>query len=189
MFDNGHPTSPADLTDQHLEIAGKVASRLMRRYRWLPREDIKSYAYLGLAQAAQKYDDSRGVPFVCYALTKATFLAVDQMRKDGMLTRKDRPKGDQDAVSLSVELPDPGARKAHDRVIARDLLTSLIKKVPDRDRKLIMMYYTEHMTMKEIGQVFGISESAVCLRHKALMNKLRRMVNTSKNPTLRRLGA
>ena len=37
------------------------------------------------------------------------------------------------------------------------------------------MYYSKHMTFREIAQVFEISESSVCLRHKALIRRLRRL--------------
>ena len=170
------------LTEEHLPLAKKIAARLARRYRWINRDELTSYANLGLALAAKSFNPDRGVPFACYAMRKAMFLAIDEMRKDGLLTRKDRPKGDRDAAPLTHELPDPRSRASRDRMEARDAVGTLMKNLRSEDRQLLMMYYVERLTMKEIGKVFSISESAVCLRHKALLTKLRRDAGSQSVP-------
>ena len=37
------------------------------------------------------------------------------------------------------------------------------------------MYYADGLTFREIGEVMEISEASVCLRHKAILGRLRRM--------------
>ena len=66
----------------------RIAARLHRWYEWVPVNDLESYAYLGLAMAAKIYQPDRGVPFENFASRKAMYLAIDEMRKDGVLKRR-----------------------------------------------------------------------------------------------------
>ena len=72
----------------HMPIAERIASRLHHWYGWVDMDDLRSYAYLGLALAAKKYRADRGVPFGIFACRKGTFIAIDEMRKDGVLRRR-----------------------------------------------------------------------------------------------------
>lgn len=181
-------TNPTDLVNEHLSLGRQIAARLKRRYTWVPMEDLYSYALLGLTMAADAFDETRGVPFPNFASQKGMFWAIDQMRKDGVLRRRSSAnmprvlpfseasgvQRDEDAWTPEVE--DLGADDDRDHFEARDLCHTLLQQLRRQDREMLIMYYTERMTFREIAKVFGISESSVCLRHKALIRKLRRMV-------------
>lgn len=162
------------LAARHVGLARRIAGRLHHSYGWVSRDDLHSYAFLGLSLAARVYESDRGVPFDRFALYKGMFLAIDEMRKDGVLQRR-RVKTPVRTIPIAGELPDPKCDQALDAMETRDMCRSLLSKLKADDRRLLMMYYSDHMTFKEIAGVFGISESAVCLRHKAQINKLRRL--------------
>jgi RNA polymerase sigma factor (sigma-70 family) len=166
------------LAVEHMPLANRIASRLHRMYSWVGIDDLRSYAYLGLALAEQTYESDRGVPFVQFAWRKAMYLAIDEMRKDSVLCRR-RTKPGPTFGALSPEMHDPASNEAKDKVEKRDLCSSLLRKLRQQDRQLLTMYYADEMTFKEIARVFGISESAVCLRHKALLGRLRRLAKTA----------
>ena len=46
-----------------------------------------------------------------------------------------------------------------------DNLTEAIKKLSDRQRQIILLYYQQHLTMKQIAEVFEITESRVSQMH------------------------
>lgn len=159
------------LARDHVELAGKIACRLCRSYSWVGIDDLRSYAYLGLALAERAFRPELGVPFVKFAWRKAMFLAIDEMRKDGVVSRKDARRTTCSALPFETADPQSGALlRCVDRT---DLYDSLMMGLKDRDHRLVEMYYTDGMTFREIARVFGITESAVCLRHKTLINKLR----------------
>ncbi|MHC4985941.1 MAG: sigma-70 family RNA polymerase sigma factor [Planctomycetota bacterium] len=162
------------LAPDNLPLSDGIAARLRRLYCWVPIEDLKSYAYLGLALAAKAYEPSRGVPFPQFAWRKGMYLAIDEMRKDGVLSRR-RTTPAPTFGTLTPDIPDPYGPKGHAAVDRKDMCTSLLKKLRPQDRQLLMMYYSDELTFKEIAKVFDISESAVCLRHKALIERLRRL--------------
>ena len=169
---------PNDLAVENVSLADGIASRLHRLYCWVPIEDLKSYAYLGLALAARTYEPGRGVPFPQFAWRKGMYLAIDEMRKDSVLSRR-RTTPAPSFGQLSPDIPDPHGPKGYASVDRQDLCESLLKKLRPQDRQLLMMYYSDELTFKEIAKVFDISESAVCLRHKALIVRLRRLGQTT----------
>jgi len=55
----------------------------------------------------------------------------------------------------------------------RDLLAEAIDQLPERHRLVIALYYYEEMTMKEIAEVLGVSESRVSQIHSQALLSLR----------------
>lgn len=53
------------------------------------------------------------------------------------------------------------------------ILVAEIGKLKLRDQQIISLYYKEDLTLKEIGQVLGVSESRTSQMMKAIMTKLR----------------
>jgi RNA polymerase sigma factor for flagellar operon FliA len=54
----------------------------------------------------------------------------------------------------------------------RSVLGVAMKTLPERYQKVVMLYYKNEMTMKEIGGVLGINESRVSQIHKAALEKM-----------------
>ncbi len=170
----------------NMPIARQIASRLKRRYAWVAMDDLYSYALLGLTMSANAFDANRGVPFPNYASQKGMFWAIDEMRKDGVLRRRSSSSlprilpfsdvgwGDSEE-SWTPEVMDGHAEEDRKQMEARDLCTALLRRLGKRDRQLLVMYYSQRLRFREIAKVLGISESSVCLRHKALIQKLRRL--------------
>ncbi|MCU1262594.1 MAG: polymerase, sigma 28 subunit, FliA/WhiG family, partial [Bryobacterales bacterium] len=51
-------------------------------------------------------------------------------------------------------------------------LKTAIKTLPDRYQKVVVLYYTKDMTMKQIGAVMDINESRVSQIHKTALEKM-----------------
>jgi len=162
------------LAREHVSLATQIAYRLSRRYAWVGLDDLHSYAYIGISLAARSFDPSRGLSFARFACSKAMFLAIDEMRKDGVLRRADAAERKPEVSAVSLELPDPAACRDHELLEAREFCSELIRKLDKKDRELLTMVYIEKMTYREVAKVYHISESAVCLRHKALLGRLRK---------------
>jgi len=95
------------------------------------------------------------------------------LRNVGLISASSRgPEGD--------DLPPPEfpgrADTQPDRMCAREQLRSLLlnamQVLPERYRKVVLLYYTNEMTMKEIGGILGINESRVSQIHKSALEKM-----------------
>ncbi|HHW98642.1 MAG TPA: FliA/WhiG family RNA polymerase sigma factor [Firmicutes bacterium] len=78
-----------------------------------------------------------------------------------------------DLASLLVAAPssDPANQLLEDERIEE--LAEAIAHLSQREQLLLSLYYNEGLTLKEIGQVLGISESRVSQIHTAVVLKLR----------------
>ncbi len=54
----------------------------------------------------------------------------------------------------------------------KNVLGDAMKSLPERYQKVVVLYYTNEMTMKEIGGVLGINESRVSQIHKSALEKM-----------------
>jgi RNA polymerase sigma factor for flagellar operon FliA len=61
----------------------------------------------------------------------------------------------------------------------RGVLSVAMKTLPERYQKVVSLYYTGEMTMKEIGGILGINESRVSQIHKAALEKMQVVLQTS----------
>jgi RNA polymerase sigma factor FliA len=71
----------------------------------------------------------------------------------------------------------PASRESHpDSMCAREelreVLAVAVKTLPERYQKVVLLYYTKEMTMKEIGDIMGINESRVSQIHKTALEKM-----------------
>lgn len=58
------------------------------------------------------------------------------------------------------------------RTQMRRTLASAMKTLPERYQKVVFLYYTSEMTMKEIGSVLGVNESRISQIHKTALEKM-----------------
>jgi RNA polymerase sigma factor for flagellar operon FliA len=54
----------------------------------------------------------------------------------------------------------------------REKLDLALGALPERYKKVVLLYYTNEMTMKEIGGLLGINESRVSQIHKSALEKM-----------------
>lgn len=76
---------------------------------------------------------------------------------------------------------------AHDPVAAfevdemKHVLADAISRMPDRERLVLTLYYYEGLTLSEIGDVLGVTESRVCQIHtKAILQMRARLAEPAK---------
>jgi len=66
----------------------------------------------------------------------------------------------------------PAAAQAAEKKEMCDKLTEMVERLDSDEREVMMLYYYEHLEMKEIGRKMGISDSRVCQIHRKTLAKL-----------------
>jgi RNA polymerase sigma factor for flagellar operon FliA len=78
-----------------------------------------------------------------------------------------------DSVSLLDTISDPRADDPQEALAGseiKDALTESISGLPEREQLVVALYYYENLTLREIGEVLGVTESRVSQLHtKAVM--------------------
>ena len=81
-----------------------------------------------------------------------------------------------DQVSLLDTIPDPGAAdpvRELDISDMKDSLADAIARLPEREKLVIALYYYENLTLREIGEVLGVTESRVSQLHTKAVLRLK----------------
>ena len=91
--------------------------------------------------------------------------------------------GDGDQVSLLDTLEDPESVRpadALDETELRETLADAIARLPEREKVVITLYYYEELTLREIGEVLGVTESRISQLHtKAVLRLKSRLAGVS----------
>lgn len=66
---------------------------------------------------------------------------------------------------------------------SRRLLLDAIKQLNERQRTVLLLYYFEELTLAEIGQILGVTESRVCQIRTEAVLQLRGRLNGNRHPT------
>jgi RNA polymerase sigma factor for flagellar operon FliA len=81
-----------------------------------------------------------------------------------------------DQVSLLDTLQDPGApdpANVIDATELKDRIADAIARLPEREKLVVALYYYENLTLREIGEVLGVTESRVSQLHTKAVLRLR----------------
>jgi len=86
------------------------------------------------------------------------------------------PEGSGGAISVIDTIHDPNAvdpeTEAHASEL-KDRLADAIESLPERERLVVALYYYENLTLREIGEVLGVTESRVSQLHTKAVLALR----------------
>jgi RNA polymerase sigma factor for flagellar operon FliA len=87
---------------------------------------------------------------------------------------------DSDKVSIAETIESPSALKP-DVIVEKEevkkLIISTIEKLPDKEKKVLILYYYEDLTLKEIGEVLEVTESRVSQLHTKAIMRLKHHLN------------
>jgi RNA polymerase sigma factor for flagellar operon FliA len=101
-------------------------------------------------------------------ISNSTIVALDE------LWNVSDSGGDQ--VSLLDTLADrdaPDPQALVDQAELRDRIADAIAALPEREKLVIALYYYENLTLREIGEVLGVTESRVSQLHTKAVLRLR----------------
>jgi RNA polymerase sigma factor for flagellar operon FliA len=101
-------------------------------------------------------------------ISNSTIVALDEMWTVS--------NGGGDQVSLIDTLPDSGApdpQQLVEKSLQRDRIADAIAALPEREKLVIALYYYENLTLREIGEVLGVTESRVSQLHTKAVLRLR----------------
>ncbi|HWC13425.1 MAG TPA: RNA polymerase sigma factor WhiG [Actinomycetota bacterium] len=204
-------------------VAGRVAVGLPAN---IEQADLISYGIFGLIDAIDKYDQSRGIKFETYAISRIRGAIIDELRAIDWVPRSVRFKareiekayaalenklkrppsdveiaaemgittdelnhiytqlstvslvaldelmsvdgGQGDKLALVDTIEDTktaGPMEAFESEEMKSILGEAINRLPEREKIVVTLYYFEGLTLAQIGEVLGVTESRICQMH------------------------
>lgn len=109
------------LIAEHLEAARRISLQIARRCpSWISVDDLLAAGRLGLTEAAQRFDPTRGQPFLAFASRWIRGATIDELRRGDFMPRRLRAKAK--AVGRAIrELEHKLGRDPEDEEIAAKL--------------------------------------------------------------------
>ena len=101
-------------------------------------------------------------------ISQTTLVALDEL-----WTVSDS-SGDQVSLLDTIEDRDaPDPEQSLNAGDVRDQISAAIADLPEREKVVIALYYYEGLTLREIGEVLGVTESRICQIHSQAISRLR----------------
>jgi RNA polymerase sigma factor for flagellar operon FliA len=211
-------------------VAGKIVPTMNGNVDY---DDLVSCGQFGLIDAINKFDPTKGVKFITYAVQRIRGAIFDELRSIDWIPRSVRSlqkelevKIDELEVEVGRAVSDAEIAKAlnitveefHQRLMRiqgtavlslddewsgpdtggsstirdtvesspsqnpdalaereeiRNLILKSIRELPEKEQKVLIAYYHEDLTFKEIGTALGVSESRISQLHTKANLRLR----------------
>ncbi len=100
----------------------------------------------------------------------------------------DKKGSAEDSVEIIDTIQDTNKlnpqEEAEEKNVKQELERAL-QRLPERERMIMVLYYQENMTLKEIGETISMSESRVCQLHAQGIMKLKNILSENRSTRMR----
>jgi RNA polymerase sigma factor for flagellar operon FliA len=197
--------------------------------------DLVQDGVIGLIDAANRFDESRGIKFETFAERRVRGAMIDALRRDAWPRGVRRVRRELEAAreqlrrelgaeptmadlakrvgtdearlektivrintiestsalanidaidqatlpAVLVPSEPPSPHESFQTTELRERMRAALRAIPSRERRIIVMYYFEEATMKQIGEAIGVNESRVSQLHARAIGRLRTALGTS----------
>ncbi len=178
-----------DLIRGHLRTAKLIALRMAHALNG-DREEFESAAYLGLVEAASRYDPAKNDNFERWADRRIRGAILDYLQHQSRLPKEERARrrADPNRVNTGpvfhtyrVDFTEaenlPGSSEDPLLAFAKRDVRRLLDLLPTgRNHRVMGLYYVDGLTDRQIGALCGITEFRVCQIRKLMCTKLRELL-------------
>src|SRR6185437_1431691 len=177
-------------------IKGAIIDEL-RALDWVPRS-VRSRAR-EIERAIAELEAKTGLAPTDEQIAEKIGISVDELEESltdigrssiAALDELWSVSGEGDQISLMDTIEDetgPRPETALDQTEMREALADAIARLPEREKLVVTLYYYEELTLREIGEVLGVTESRVSQLHtKAILRLKSRLAGSPAREPLER---
>jgi RNA polymerase sigma factor for flagellar operon FliA len=163
-------------------IKGAIIDEL-RALDWVPRS-VRSRAR-EIERAIGELEAKSGVAPTDEQIAAKIGISVDELEESladisrssiAALDELWSVSGEGDQISLMDTIEDesgPRPEAALDQTEMREALADAIARLPEREKLVVTLYYYEELTLREIGEVLGVTESRISQLHTKAILRLK----------------
>ena len=202
---------PTDRNEALLEwypMVERIAHRAAATYglpNGVDTDDLVSSGVLGLAEAFDRYDESRGVAFEAFAIPRVKGAIIDAIRDADWVPRKARQRARLTGVPVAMLVSidesrssDDGDQTTAERIAddgqvepGSDLLAAenrrelvgALNRLPERERMIVTLHYFERVALQDIARALNVTESRVSQLHTRALRMLRAAIEAEEAAT------
>ena len=172
-----------------IRIRGAILDKI-RSEDFLPRSVRKKLKEIKNAQEELKQTLGRmpTTAEVAQALDMEPEKVTQILSEDATMTSIYDKKGNtDDSVEIIDTIQDTHKLNPQEQMEEKNVkyeLEKALKRLPERERIIMVLYYQENMTLKEIGNALNMSESRVCQLHAQSIMKLKNILSDERSSRL-----
>ncbi len=150
-------------------IAYKMFFKLSSRYTL---DELKSTAYLGLIDAAEKFNVDNNKRFESFARKRIKGSILDEVRADKRYNIKIEVVYKQPIQSLDfIQAKEDYLSD----LLIKNEIEEMLMCLDQREKEIVKMYYLRNLTQKEISSFFGLKQPAISKIIKKAINKIKKV--------------
>ena len=161
-----------------LRIRGAILDQI-RKMDWIPRTLRQKQKKMEMA--CQKLEAEHGRPGTEEELANELEISVEELINWQNQTKIDNLISLDEYLEQGSEAKVEGTTSSHfeqpEKVIEREelktLLAETLESLTENERKVILFYYYEELTLKEISKILEVSESRISQLHTKALQKMR----------------
>ena len=162
-----------------LRIRGAILDQV-RRMDWLPRTVRQKQKRMDAAY--QKLETESGRFATDEELAAELEISVEELNQWQSQTKaagvvsldEYLEQGSENGIVGTVESEDfAGPEKQMEQKTMKELLVQSLESLTEKEKKVVLLYYYEELTLKEISEVLEVSESRISQLHTKAIQKLR----------------
>ncbi len=174
-----------------VRIRGNIIDKV-RSQDFLPRSvrkkirDVKEAQDELKKQFGRTATNSEIAQYLGIEKEKVEQLLADDTTITSIYEKKGSTDGD---IEIIDTIEDSQTLTPHEEIEEKDVKKELeraLKRLPERERTIMVLYYHENMTLKEIGDAINISESRVSQLHAQAIMKLKNLLSENRTERLKR---
>ena len=174
-----------------VRIRGNIIDKI-RSQDFLPRSVRRKIKDVKEAQEELKKQFGRAATnteianFLGIEREKVEQLLSDDTTVTSIYDKKGSSDGD---IEIIDTIQDSHNLAPHEEMEEKDVkkeLENALKRLPERERTIMVLYYHETMTLKEIGEAINVSESRISQLHAQAIMKLKNLLSENRSERLKR---
>jgi len=173
-----------------IRIRGAILDKI-RSEDFLPRSVRKKLKEIKHAQEELKQSLGRmpTTAEVAQHLDMEPDKVTQLLSEDSTMTSiYDKRGNTDDSVEIIDTIQDTNKLTPQEEMEEKNVKQELeraLRRLPERERVIMVLYYQENMTLKEIGATINMSESRVCQLHAQAIMKLKNILSENRTSRLR----
>ena len=184
--------------DKHIKFKTYAVTRIrgaifdeLRSIDWVPRS-VRQKAR-EMEEAIRKVESSLGRAATDREIAKELRVSIQDFEKTllklngtSILSLNDvwYSGGDNDNVTIVDSIESPSSLNPDvivEKKEIKQVIIEAIKELPEKERRVLVLYYYEDLTLKEIGKILEVTESRVSQLHtKAIIRLRSKLTNVKK---------
>lgn len=174
-----------------MRIRGTIIDKI-RAQDWVPRstrkkiKEIKQMSEQLKQQIGRAPTPSEIANALGMEKEKVEAIMADEMQVTSLYDKKGTS---EESVEIIDTIQDQNTQNPLEALVDKDVkkeLQQALRRLPERERMIMVLYYHENMTLKEIGETINVSESRVCQLHAQAIMKLKNILSSGRTERMRK---